>query len=466
MRRNQEHPQEVRLLIPEMEQLDFVSREIARMESTLRKARNQGNGLSPRARPLIQRVSSVLRRGTKAELHKYFEPRLVSIGPLHHGNPRFKRSEQAKFKLAAHFAEENGIPAKSLFDNIKAEISELRKCYNPDDIKEYDDDRLAWMFFVDGSAILFTVHKIVERKFEELKTKVDRLVFAQVDVFLLENQLPYRVLQILIESSKEPEIWKNSITKFIAQSLLTNIESVRQSQPEDVPNGAPDRDNYAHLLERLREEHLTGPTEKNSNSIIGGMFLYCGDSRKHRKTYRSIKELRESGIRVKPSNTNNLKNISFHCNFLGSLRMPVLLVDDSSAFKFMNLVALETCLDYENDFSITSYLCFLDSLIDTAEDVKELRVKGMLHNYMGSDQEVADLFNNMSRDLVPDQGIYCEVAENIHKYCNNPWTTTVAQTYYTHFSSPWTVFAFLGAIFYVVLTVVPVYLSFRDGSKH
>ncbi|GMI65891.1 hypothetical protein like AT3G50150 [Hibiscus trionum] len=465
MRRNQEQPpREVRLLIPEMEQPDFISREIARMESTLREVRNQGNASSPRTKPLIQRVSSVLKRGVKADFHKYFEPRLVSIGPLHHGNPRFKRSEQTKHKLAALFAEENGIPAKSLFDNIKAEIYELRKCYNPDDIKEYDDDRLAWMFFVDGSAILFTVYYGVERKFEKLKTKVDRLVFAQVDAFLLENQLPYRVLQILIESCKEPQKWKKSLTKFISQNLMTNIRSGQQSLPEDVP--ADGRDDYAHLLERLREGHLTGSIEGNSNSSIGGMFLYCGDSREHRQTYRSIKELRDSGIRVKPINTNNLKNISFHCNFLGSLKMPRLLVDDSTAFKFMNLVALETCLDYENDFSITSYLCFLDSLIDTAEDVKELRVKGMLHNYLGSDQEVAHLFNNMSKDLVPDQGIYCEVTDNIHKYCNNPWTTTLAQAYYTHFNSPWTVFGFLGAIFYLVLSIIPAYFSFRDGSRH
>ncbi|KAE8731734.1 Tetratricopeptide repeat (TPR)-like superfamily protein [Hibiscus syriacus] len=245
---------------------------------------------------------------------------------------------------------------------------------------------------------------------------------------------------------------------------MTNVKSGRQKQHGGVREDR--QDDYAHLLERLREEHLTGSNEENSNSAIGRMFLSCGDSQKHRKTYRSFKELRESGIRVKPSESNNLKNISFHCNFLGRLKMPRLLVDDSTAFKFMNLVALETCLDYENDFAITSYMCFLDSLIDTAEDVKELRVKGLIHNYLGSDQEVADLFNKMSRDLVPEQGIYNKVTESIHKYCNNPWKTTLAQLYYTHFSSPWTVFGFFGAIFYLILSIIPAYFSFRDGSRH
>ena len=140
--------------------------------------------------------------------------------------------------------------------------------------------------------------------------------------------------------------------------------------------------------------------------------------------------------------------------------MPRLLVDDSTGSKFMNLVALEMCRDFENDFAVTSYLCFLDSLIDTAEDVKELRLTGMLHNYLGSDEEVADLFNRMSRDLVPDQGIYTDVTENIHKYCNNPWTTTVAQAYYTHFSSPWTFLAFLGAIIGLLFSAIQAYFSF------
>ncbi|KAE8731735.1 Tetratricopeptide repeat (TPR)-like superfamily protein [Hibiscus syriacus] len=464
MRRNQEpHQREVRLLILEMEQPDFITQEVERMESALREVENWGNASSPRARPLIQRVSSVL-RGIKPDFQKYFEPRLVSIGPLHHGKSRFKRSEQAKHKLAALFVQENGITARSLFDKIKVEINELRECYNPDDIKEFDDDRLAWMFFIDGSATLFTIHNIVKRTFENLKTKVDRLVFAQVDVFLLENQLPYRVLQILIESSKEPQQWKNSITKFIAESLMTNVESGRQSQHGGIREDG--EDDYAHLLERLREEHLTGSIEENSKTAFGRMFLSWGDNQKHRKTYRSFKELKESGIKVQPSESNNLKNISFHCNLLGRLKMPRLLVDDSIAFKFMNLVALETCLDYENDFAITSYLCFLDSLINTAEDVKELRVKGLIHNYLGSDQEVADLFNKMSRDLVPDQGIYIKVTESIHKYCNNPLTPTVAQLIYTHFSSPWTVFGFFGAIFYLSLSIIQAYFSSQGGSRH
>ncbi|XVE82161.1 hypothetical protein DITRI_Ditri15bG0124500 [Diplodiscus trichospermus] len=177
-----------------------------------------------------------------------------------------------------------------------------------------------------------------------------------------------------------------------------------------------------------------------------------------------MKELKESGIHVKPSNSNNLKNISFYCNFMGSLKMPRLMVDDSTASKFMNLVALEMCQDFGNDFEVTSYLCFMDTLIDTAEDVKVLRRTGMLHNYLGSDEEVADLFNKMSRDLVPDQEMYSDVTENIHNYCNNDWTSNAAQAYYTHFSNPWTCLGFSAAIMGLLFSAIQAYCSLFKSS--
>ncbi|XVF29245.1 hypothetical protein REPUB_Repub15cG0104500 [Reevesia pubescens] len=96
--------------------------------------------------------------------------------------------------------------------------------------------------------------------------------------------------------------------------------------------------------------------------------------------------------------------------------MPRLQVDDSTASKFMNLVALEMCPYYENDYVVTFYLCFLGFLIKTIEDVKELRVTGKLHNFFGSDEEMANLFCTMSRDLSPNQVMYRDVTEDIHKY--------------------------------------------------
>ncbi|XVE61028.1 hypothetical protein DITRI_Ditri06bG0007400 [Diplodiscus trichospermus] len=226
----------------------------------------------------------------------------------------------------------------------------------------------------------------------------------------------------------------------------------------------------SHLLQLLRNKHLRGPAPAGKrcscSTMIGKMLLWCGDKRGNKKTFRSIMELKEYGVCMKPSKSNNLKNISFYCNLWGSLEMPRLMVDDSTASKFMNLVALEMCPDFDNDFALTSYLSFMDSLIDTAEDVKELRVTGMLHNYLGSDEEVADLFNRMSKDLVPDQEIYSDVVDNIYKYCNNLFATTVVKACYTHFSSPWSFLASLAAIMGLIFTAIQAYYVLFPRSKY
>ena len=124
----------------------------------------------------------------------------------------------------------------------------------------------------------------------------------------------------------------------------------------------------------------------------------------HSHTSGNVKELKEAGIWLGTSETNCLTDISFNriC-YVGKLRLPAITVDDSTGSKFMSLM----CPYFDNDFTVTSYICFLDSLIDEGGDVKELKDKGILHNGLGGDKEVAKLFNKvkMNTDLVTNPSI-------------------------------------------------------------
>ena len=162
------------------------------------------------AKPLIPRVPPVL-YNVEGDFKKYFEPRQVALGPLHHGNPKFERAQQSKLKLAAFFVCKSETRDEAIFHNIKAEIYDLKKCYDPEDIEDYDDEKLAWMFFVDGCALLYAVYYGLPGQFKRYIIDADLLVFSQLDLFFLENQLPYRVLKILISSTKEPRKWEQTI---------------------------------------------------------------------------------------------------------------------------------------------------------------------------------------------------------------------------------------------------------------
>ncbi|OIS97017.1 upf0481 protein [Nicotiana attenuata] len=164
-------------------------------------------------------------------------------------------------------------------------------------------------------------------------------------------------------------------------------------------------------------------------------------------SYHSAMELKKAGIRFRRGKSRDIKFNSFHCSAL--LTLAPITIDDSTKSELLNLVAYEACPDTPHDFGITSYLCFMDSLIDHAEDVKELRSKGLL-NFLGSDQEVADLFNEIAKDLVPNPHAFVGVKVKIERKI---W---IAEWKNTHFNTPWTIFA---AIFVIGLEVIGTGLS-------
>ncbi|MBA0654813.1 hypothetical protein Goklo_021737, partial [Gossypium klotzschianum] len=49
----------------------------------------------------------------------------------------------------------------------------------------------------------------------------------------------------------------------------------------------------------------------------------------------------------------------------------------------------------------------------------------------------------MNTDLVPS---YSYVKQKIHNHCKNMWIQYLAQAYHAYFRTPWTFFAFVGAI--------------------
>ncbi|XVF84508.1 hypothetical protein PTKIN_Ptkin17bG0042500 [Pterospermum kingtungense] len=335
---------EVRLQMPEIQASAFIREQRAELKSALyetMKQRTDPSSSTKRSKPLIQGVPSHL-TSAKPDFKRYFEPKVVALGPLHHGKTGLEETQKTKRRLAALFVEESGTTDEILFERIMQEIKELRKHFNEEDIQVYDDEKLAWIFLVDGCAVLYAINLGLVGDFERLNTKPDQL------------------------ATKDAKKWEESITKLIRESVGGTIirdETVsQQSSPQE----------YTHLLERLRSEFLTGIEEKSSTSTIGKMLQNSAEMPKDWMTFGSIKELKQSGVDVKPSKGNNLKNVSFHRNIFGSLKMPRLRVDDTTASKFMNMVALEMCKDFWNDFGVSNYLCFLGSLIQTGEDVKEL----------------------------------------------------------------------------------------------
>jgi len=177
-----------------------------------------------------------------------------------------------------------------------------------------------------------------------------------------------------------------------------------------------------------------------------------------------VQELRAIGIQLRRADENYLRNITFtrRFNFYpGLLSLPPITVDDSTGPKFMNLIAYEMCVDFDNDFGITSYISFLDSLIDEASDVKDMRKAHVLRNFLGSDQAVAELFNEIGTDLVPNAETYKDVKLQIQGYYEDNCMTWMSQFFHDRFGAPWTVLAFLGVLLGLALTAIQTWYVVR-----
>ena len=256
------------------------------------------------------------------------------------------------------------------------------------------------MLLIDGCATLQFIDSVVREKVKDFKIKNDQVAFVQHDLFLLENQLPYQVLDNLMKNSIEKEELRKLIQKFInTQSMLADsVEKIQQENDEEA----------IHLLDLQRKRLLSVPQESPGNEEVLEKEIKW-------HSFRNVQELREVGIHLKPRKSRCLGEIEFtkKWNFYpGILWMPQITVDNSTGCKFFNLIAYEMCPGFDNDFGITPYISFLDE----PKDVIDLRKAGILRNLLGSDEEVALVFHEIGTDLVPNLEIYGDVRVQIQKY--------------------------------------------------
>ncbi|QHO47262.1 hypothetical protein HN51_016651 [Arachis hypogaea] len=110
----------------------------------------------------------------------------------------------------------------------------------------------------------------------------------------------------------------------------------------------------------------------------------------------------------------------------------------------------------------------MHSLIDDAEDVKELRLAGVFQNLLGSDEELAKFFNELGHDLPTKLFHYIrtdavaysknniQVKFQIQKHYRKRWNKWLAEARNTYFNTPWSLLTFLAALLALLLTLIPM----------
>lgn len=166
----------------------------------------------------------------------------------------------------------------------------------------------------------------------------------------------------------------------------------------------------------------------------------------------SAVELYEAGIDFKAIEIKTLPDINFE---RGVLTIPKYTVDYFSEKVLLNLMAFERLHEGTGD-SISAYVIFMDNIIDTAKDVALLRDKGILVNGLGSDEEIADLFNNrLSKGAAMSMSSTLnDVHENVNAHYRKRWNRWRANLKHTYFNNPWAFISFIAASILLVATLL------------
>ncbi|KAL5078363.1 hypothetical protein RYX36_017347, partial [Vicia faba] len=195
---------------------------------------------------------------------------------------------------------------------------------------------------------------------EFVNVMIDQFAHVMKDVLLLENQLPYQVLKLLWKNDMENELIDTMKSFLICYRPTRNNKTTgrRPDIQEKIPN---ELQPPTHLLDLHRKIILTKPNRKMRIVKFSVEHLVM--------PYRNIQDLKEIGITLKSSRSQYPTDIDFSEGwFAAELTLPEIFVDDSTSASFLNLIAYEMCPDFENDYGICSFLVFMDSLIDHAED--------------------------------------------------------------------------------------------------
>ncbi|CAA2961967.1 Hypothetical predicted protein [Olea europaea subsp. europaea] len=414
-------------------------------------------------KPQIQRIPLLLLEKNSNKIR--YDPVVVSIGPYYHGRSDLASLEKLKIPIAQKFVRAcgNNVSSSQLYKEVAKVGDSARKCYEKDAIP-FDNESFNKMMFLDACFVLQIMSVYYETESPHDKKNFLRssdLVFVCRDLLLLENQIPFLVLKLLMKFRFKCEIdgimlimnfldrtaimppegstCINAIKKFVQRMMGCGVQYDGWEIVMDAP----------HLLHLAREQFI-GSSPKDKNKEISVKWY----------SNQSVTELESSGIHFRPSQTNRVTDVKFKSHLISStLTLPPLKVDDSTISLLFNMAAYEMCSQGPSDYRIMSYICLMDSFINHADDVKWLRKRRTLINHLGSDKELAQLFNGIGNDLIFDPYAYADVKWQIENHCKNKARVWIGEWMHDHFSSPWAFLASLGVIFVIALTMVQTYFT-------
>ncbi|KAJ1267167.1 hypothetical protein BS78_07G036100 [Paspalum vaginatum] len=495
---------------------------------------NQGDNINscqiPRVHQLVRQIDRFA-----------YEPCLLSIGPYHHGNAGLQFMERLKWRCLDYILHLNCT--KSLWDYLLVVSNmenQARACYSGE-IK-LDSKAFRRMLLLDGCFIMVylqgtygvsritkadpdpsiipdenvalvnsssekgakgerdEVHEIelgevdADQHSSENKDSTSCKgnsgvpwyhTYALVDLFLLENQIPFFVVkklsEVLLGSSME-----RILTENISNCIEVNMKKfIGAFSPDEKTN---DFDHLLHLFHMHFKPTMNGDGRTYKKPKFSEHFLdkicrmvgvghrnvrYEYDSPHsqqfnflqgtHVTQWRRATQYHEAGIvfkrkEVNEHNKHSLLDVAFHD---GVLEIPCLYVDELTGSLFRNMIAFEQTNPQFGNF-VTAYVMFMSQLLSRPDDVTLLSRRRIIVHVLHSDKVVSALFTRLTKGVVFDyMGSFylrsiCWRMEMFYQNRINRW---MAWLRHNHLSNPWLGAALIAGLLVLFCTIAQTVLT-------
>ncbi|KAJ0967631.1 hypothetical protein J5N97_024548 [Dioscorea zingiberensis] len=388
-------------------------------------------GHIPRIPPNIRNIDS-----------SAYEPKVISIGPYHHGKSSLQSMEDHKKRYLREFLtrkpENSNITygelekLDSLINSVRKSEEELLTWYSQ--LPNIESDDFIKMVVFDGCFILGLLIKIrvrSERGGDPIFEVGNLLPLLRGDLLLLENQLPFFILEKLYELIPKP----NSIQPFPTLKEIAFAYLTMKLSTDPVTLNNLEAYHLLHLYDLILLPKARDQSNQNTPSTVP-----------------SATKLKEAGIKLLAKKADNFLEVSY---VEGKLQIPCLEIKDVTIPIFRNLIAFEQCCPIAGNH-FTAYTRFMDLMVNSTEDVEALQESRIIENKLGSEDEVVKFLNQIFTEVIIDhQNHYLTpVFRDIDAYCATRWHRHRAKFRQDYCSSPWAGISVFAATVLLLLTLL------------